>query len=121
MARVKRGVAARQRHKKLLEQAEGFSGTHRRLFRPANEAVLHSLAYQYRDRRRRKGDFRRLWVARINAACRQQGLRYSDFIYRCRGLEIGLDRKQMAELAVNDPTAFARLVQMAREAVPGTS
>ncbi|HVA21286.1 MAG TPA: 50S ribosomal protein L20 [Candidatus Micrarchaeia archaeon] len=120
MARVKRGVTARQRHRKLLQQAEGFSGTHRRLFRPANEAVLHALAYQYRDRRKRKGDFRRLWIARINAACRQHGLRYSDFIHRCQLRGVGVDRKQMAELAVRDPTAFERLVAIAREPAPGS-
>ncbi len=120
MARVKRGVPARRRHKKLLDQAEGFSGTHRRLYRPANEAVLHALAYQYRDRRKRKGDFRRLWIARINAACRAHGLRYSEFIHRLQAQGVGVDRKQMAELAVRDPAAFSRLVSLARGPAAGS-
>jgi large subunit ribosomal protein L20 len=118
MARVKRGVAARKRHKKILELASGFSGTHSRLFRPANEAVMHSLAYQYRDRRKRKGDFRKLWIARINAASRQAGIPYSRFIAGLGRSGVELSRKQISELAVHDPAAFARLVEVVRETAP---
>ncbi|MGA9774916.1 MAG: 50S ribosomal protein L20 [Candidatus Dormiibacterota bacterium] len=115
MARVKRGVTARRRHKRLLETASGLTGTHNRLYRPAHEAVMHKLAYQYRDRRRRKGDFRRLWIARINAATRQSGIPYSRFIAALGRAGVELSRKQMAELAVRDPGAFAKLVELARE------
>lgn len=118
MARVKRGVTSRKRHKKLLELAEGLTGTHRRLYRPAHEAVMHKLAYQYRDRRRRKGDFRRLWIARINAATRQQGIPYSRFMAAIGNAGVGLSRKQMAELAARDPGAFAKLVELAQESAP---
>ncbi|MGA8207954.1 MAG: 50S ribosomal protein L20 [Candidatus Dormiibacterota bacterium] len=118
MARVKRGVAARKRHKKVLELASGFTGTHNRLFRPANEAVMHSLAYQYRDRRKRKGDFRRLWIARINAASRQAGIPYSRFIAALSKAGVELSRKQISELAIHDPAAFAKLVEVVREAAP---
>jgi large subunit ribosomal protein L20 len=118
MARVKRGVAARKRHKKILELASGFSGTHSRLFRPANEAVMHSLAYQYRDRRKRKGDFRKLWIARINAASRQAGIPYSRFIAGLGRSGVELSRKQISELAVHDPAAFARLIEVVRETAP---
>ncbi|MGH7610067.1 MAG: 50S ribosomal protein L20 [Candidatus Dormibacteria bacterium] len=118
MPRVKRGVAAHKRHKKVLEQASGFTGTHNRLFRPANEAVMHALAYQYRDRRRRKGDFRRLWIARINAAARQAGIPYSRFINGLQRAGVEVSRKQIAELAARDPAAFARLVEVVRETAP---
>lgn len=118
MARVKRGVAARRRHKRLLEQASGLTGTHNRLYRPAHEAVMHKLAYQYRDRRRRKGDFRRLWIARINAATRQSGVTYSRFVAALSRAGVQLSRKQMAELAVRDPGAFAKLVELAQEGAP---
>ena len=114
MARVKRGVTGRARHKKVLELAEGFSGTHRRLFKPANEAVLHSLAYAFRDRRRRKRDFRRLWIARINAATRQSGLPYNRFMYGLRQAGVEIDRKVLADLAVRDSGSFARLVEVAK-------
>ncbi|MGH7667325.1 MAG: 50S ribosomal protein L20 [Candidatus Dormibacteria bacterium] len=118
MARVKRGVTARKRHKKVLELASGFTGTHHRLFRPANEAVMHSLAYQYRDRRKRKGDFRRLWIARINAAARQAGIPYSRFIAGLNRSGVELSRKQISELAIHDPDAFAQLVEVVRETAP---
>ncbi|HVC39756.1 MAG TPA: 50S ribosomal protein L20 [Candidatus Dormibacteraeota bacterium] len=118
MARVKRGVTARKRHKKVLELASGFTGTHNRLFRPANEAVMHSLAYQYRDRRKRKGNFRRLWIARINAASRQAGIPYSRFIAGLGRSGVELSRKQISELAIRDPEAFARLVEVVRETAP---
>ncbi len=111
-------MAAHKRHKKVLEQASGFSGTHHRLFRPANEALMHSLAYQYRDRRKRKGDFRRLWIARINAASRQAGIPYSRFIAQLGRAGVRLSRKQIAEVAISDPAAFAELVKVVRESAP---
>ena len=118
MARVKRGVTTHARHKKVLELAEGFSGTHRRLFKPANEAVMHSLAYAYRDRKQRKGDMRRLWIARINAAARQNGMTYNRLIQGLRLAGVEVDRKNLAELAVNDAPAFAALVAVAKAALP---
>ncbi len=117
MARVKRGVTARKRHKRVLELASGLTGTHNRLFRPANEAVMHSLAYQYRDRRKRKGDFRRLWIARINAASRQAGIPYSRFIAALDQAGVAISRKQLSEMAARDPEAFAALIAVAREKV----
>jgi len=116
MARVKRGVVARARHKKVVEQASGFTGTHRRLFKPANEAVRHSLAYAYRDRKKRKGDMRSLWIARINAAARQNGLAYNQFVHGLRAAGIEVNRKMLADLAVHDAAAFAQLVEVAQEA-----
>jgi large subunit ribosomal protein L20 len=117
MARVKRGVVGRARHKKVLELAEGFSGTHRRLYKPANEAVMHSLAYAYRDRRQRKGDMRGLWIARINAAARQNGLAYNKFMHGLRAAGIEVNRKMLADVAVNDAAAFRQLVELARGAL----
>lgn len=117
MARVKRGVTARKRHKRVLELASGLTGTHNRLFRPANEAVLHSLAYQYRDRRKRKGDFRRLWIARINAASRQAGIPYSRFMAALDTAGVEISRKQLSEMAARDPGAFEQLIAVARETV----
>jgi large subunit ribosomal protein L20 len=118
MARVKRGVTARARHKKVLELAEGFSGTHRRLFKPANEAVMHSLAYAYRDRKQRKGDMRSLWIARINAAARQNGLAYNQFMHGLKNAGVEINRKMLAEIAVHDATAFTSLVELARGSTP---
>jgi large subunit ribosomal protein L20 len=115
MARVKRGVAAHKRHKRILGLASGLTGSHNRLFRPANEAVMHSLAYRYRDRRKRKGDFRRLWIARINAASRQAGIPYSRFIAALDGAGVELSRKQISEMAVRDPKAFEQLIAVAQE------
>ncbi len=114
MARVKRGVTARARHKKVLERAEGLTGTHNRLYRPANEAVMHSLAYAYRDRKQRKGDMRGLWIARINAAARLNGLSYSQFMYGLKNAGVTLDRKVLADLAVADSAAFAKLAETAK-------
>ena len=118
MARVKRGVTARARHKKVLELAEGFSGTHRRLFKPANEAVMHSLAYAYRDRKQRKGDMRGLWIARINAAARQNGLPYNQFMHGLKAAGVDINRKMLAEIAVHDAAAFTSLVELARGSLP---
>ncbi len=115
MARVKRGVAAHRRHKSVLERAKGFRLSKKLLFRPANEAVLHSLAYAFRDRRARKRDMRRLWIARINAAARQGGLPYNRFMHGLRQAGVEIDRKVLADLAVRDSGSFARLVEVARE------
>ena len=114
MARVKRGVTARRRHKSILDRAKGFRLSKKLLFRPANEAVLHSLAYAFRDRRQRKRDFRRLWIVRINAAARQGGLPYNQFMHGLRQAGVEIDRKVLADLAVRDSGSFARLVEVAK-------
>jgi large subunit ribosomal protein L20 len=113
MARVKRGVHARKRRRAVLEQAQGYYGNKSRTFRGANEQVMHSLRYAYRDRRARKGDFRKLWIQRINAAAREHGMSYSRFIAGLRAAGVEVDRKVLADLAVSDPTAFAALVEVA--------
>ncbi|MFN2451931.1 MAG: 50S ribosomal protein L20 [Candidatus Dormibacteria bacterium] len=117
MARVKRGVTAHARHKKILNLAEGFRGTHRRLFKPANEAVMHSLAYAYRDRKQRKGDMRALWITRINAAARQNGIPYNQLMHGLAAAGVTVNRKMLAELAVSDPAAFGQIVEVARGAL----
>lgn len=114
MARVKRGVAARRRHKKVLRLARGYYGARSKLFRPANEAVMKALWYSYAHRRKRKGDFRRLWIARINAAARQSGMSYSRFIGGLRRAGVEVNRKVLAELAINDSEAFGKLVDKAK-------
>ena len=114
MSRVKRGTTVRRRHKKLLELTKGHRATKHSLFRRAHESMLHSLSYAYRHRRERKGDMRRLWIARINAATRQAGLSYSQFMAALKRQEIGLDRKVLADMAVRDPQAFAQLVEKAK-------
>jgi large subunit ribosomal protein L20 len=114
MARVKRGVTQRARHKKILERAKGYRLSKKLLFRPANEAVLHALAYAFRDRRRRKSEMRRLWIARINAAARQGGLPYNRFMHGLRQAGVEIDRKVLADLAVRDSGSFARLVEVAK-------
>lgn len=116
MTRVKRGVTARRRHKKILALAKGYRGARSKLFKSANEAVIHALAYAYRDRRTRKRDFRRLWIQRINAAARQHGLNYNQFIHGLQRQGVALDRKVLAELAVFNPSEFARLAAMAASA-----
>jgi large subunit ribosomal protein L20 len=116
MARVKRGVHARKRRRAVLEQAQGYYGNKSRTFRGANEQVMHSLRYAYRDRRARKGDFRKLWIQRINAAAREHGMSYSRFIAGLRAAGVEVDRKVLADLAVSDPTAFAALVEVAGRA-----
>ncbi|HEV2811362.1 MAG TPA: 50S ribosomal protein L20 [Acidimicrobiales bacterium] len=120
MARVKRAVHARKHHKAILEQAQGYYGNKSRSYRAANEQVMHSLRYAYRDRRARKGDFRRLWIQRINAAARQHDMSYSRFMDGLRRAGVELDRKVLADLAVRDAPAFAALVQVARQA-PATT
>jgi len=116
MARVKRGVVAKRRHKKVLEQAKGYYGNKSRSFRAANEQVMHSGQYAFRDRRARKGEMRRLWIQRINAASRQHDLSYSRFIAGLSAAGIEVDRKILADLAVTDPTAFGTLVDAAKRA-----
>ena len=115
MARVKRAVNAQKKRRTTLELASGYRGQRSRLYRKAKEQMLHSLNYAYRDRRARKGDFRQLWITRINAAARQNGLTYNRFIQGLKGAGIEVDRKILAELAVSDPTAFTALVDLARE------
>lgn len=114
MARVKRGVAAHRRHKKLLNQAEGRRGTRSKLIRPAREALLHALVYAYRDRRDRKRDMRRLWIERINAASRQHGVPYGRLIHGLKVAGVEVDRKVLADMAVREPLAFAAVVETAR-------
>ena len=117
MPRVKRGVPAHKKHKKILQLAEGHKGTRRSLYRPAHESVMRSLAYEYRDRRNRKRDMRRLWIARINAAARMHGVSYSKLMHAIHTANIGVDRKILAEMAVNDEVAFTALVESALAAV----
>src|SRR3954454_4114046 len=116
MARVKRAVHGKKHRRAILEQAQGYYGNKSRSFRAANEQVMHSLQYAYRDRRGRKGDKRKLWIQRINAACRQNGMSYSRFIAGLKAAEIEVDRKMLADLAVTDSTAFAALVKVAEAA-----
>ena len=116
MARVKRAVHGKKHRRAVLEQARGYYGNKSRSFRAANEQLMHSLQYAYRDRRARKGDFRQLWIQRINAAAREHGMSYSTFISGLRMAEVDVDRKVLADLAVTDPTAFAALVDTARNA-----
>lgn len=114
MPRVKRGNKARKRRKKVLKLAKGYFGSRSKLYRPANQAVMKSLHYAYRDRRNKKREFRKLWITRINAAARQEGLSYSRFINGLRQAEVEIDRKMLADLAVNDQSAFADLVTLAK-------
>ncbi|MDQ3688578.1 MAG: 50S ribosomal protein L20 [Chloroflexota bacterium] len=114
MSRVKRGVAAHQRHKKLLNRAEGRRGTRSKLIRPAREALIHALVYAYRDRRNRKRDMRRLWIERINAAARLQGVPYGRFIAGLKAAGVEVDRKILADMAVREPAAFAAMVETSK-------
>lgn len=111
MSRVKRGVMTRKRHNKIIRQAKGFRMAHSTLFRQAKEAVQHAMQYAYRDRRNKKRDFRRLWITRISAACRNNGITYSVFMDKVNKSGIDIDRKMLAEMAVNDAAAFTKLVQ----------
>ncbi|MDP9421093.1 MAG: 50S ribosomal protein L20 [Actinomycetota bacterium] len=121
MARVKRGVNAKKHRRAVLEQAQGYYGNKSRTYRGANEQVMHSLRYAYRDRRARKGDFRRLWIQRINAATREHGMSYSRFIDGLHRAGVEVDRKVLADLAVRDAPAFAALVEVAAAAPAGQS
>lgn len=116
MARVKRSVHSKKRRRVVLDRAKGYYGNKSRSFRAANEQVMHSLQYAYRDRRARKGEFRKLWIIRINAACRQEGITYSRFISGLKAAEVDVDRKVLAHLAVSEPAVFGALVVTAREA-----
>jgi len=118
VARVKRAVNAQKKRREILERASGYRGQRSRLYRKAKEQVTHSLVYSYRDRRARKGDFRKLWIQRINAAARLNGMTYNRFIQGLKAAEIEVDRRMLAELAVNDAAAFATLVVAARAALP---
>jgi large subunit ribosomal protein L20 len=117
MTRVKRSVRARARHKKILKQAKGYFGHKSKLFKVANQQVMKSLSYAYRDRKAKKRDFRRLWITRINAAARLNGLSYSRLMNGLSRANILLDRKVLADIAVNDPAAFTRLCDQARAAL----
>ena len=118
MARVKRAVNAHKKRRVVLERASGYRGQRSRLYRKAKEQITHSLVYNYRDRKKRKGDFRQLWIQRINAAARQHGMTYNRFIQGIKASGVEVDRKVLADLAVNDPTAFAALVAVAKAALP---
>ena len=116
MARVKRAVHSKKRRRQVLGRAKGYYGNKSRSYRAANEQVMHSGNYAFRDRRARKGEFRKLWIQRINAACRQHDTTYSAFIAGLKAAGVEVDRKNLAELAVSDPAAFAALVTVANEA-----
>jgi len=118
MARVKRSVNAQKKRREVLDQASGYRGQRSRLYRKAKEQLLHSYTYAFRDRRARKGDFRALWIQRINAAAREQGMTYNRFISGLKAAGVEVDRKQLADLAVNDQPAFAALVNVAKEHQP---
>lgn len=117
MPRVKRSVHARKKRRKVLEEAKGYRGTKNSSYKRAKEQVQHSLQYAYRDRRNRKREFRRLWIVRINAGARENGLSYNEFMHGLKLAEVELDRKMLAEMAVSDPDMFAALVQKARAAL----
>lgn len=116
MPRVKSGVTAHKRHKKILKLAKGYRGARSKLFRKANETVMKAGAYAYRDRRTKKREIRRLWITRINAAARINGISYSKLIFGLTKAGVAVDRKMMAEMAVNDPNAFSKLVDIAKNA-----
>lgn len=117
MPRVKKAVKSRRRRKKILKMAKGYRGAHGKLYRQANESVIRGLKYAYRDRRRKKRDFRRLWIQRINAAAREHGMSYSVFIHGLKKANINMDRKVLAGLAMNDPEAFAEIAKVVKEAL----
>jgi large subunit ribosomal protein L20 len=118
MARVKRAVNAQKKRRVVLERASGYRGQRSRLYRKAKEQVTHSLVYSYNDRRKKKGDFRKLWIQRINAGARANGLTYNRFVQGLKAAGVEVDRKILADLAVNDAPAFAALVETAKSALP---
>ena len=118
MARVKRAVNAHKKRRVVLERASGYRGQRSRLYRKAKEQVTHSMVYNYRDRKKRKGDFRQLWIQRINAAARLNGMTYNRFIQGLKASGVEVDRKVLADLAVNDAPAFAALVELAKANLP---
>jgi len=119
MTRVKGGTISRARHKKVMKQAKGYFGSKHRLYRTANEQVMHSGKYAYRDRKQKKRDFRKLWITRINAACRQNDISYSKFINGLSKADIVINRKMLSEIAIDNPAAFAELVTVAKNALEG--
>ena len=119
MARVKGGTISRARHKKVMKQAKGYFGSKHRLYRSANEQVMHSGKYAYRDRKQKKRDFRKLWITRINAACRQNDISYSKFINGLNKAEIDINRKMLSEIAIDNPAYFTELVKIAKKALEG--
>jgi large subunit ribosomal protein L20 len=120
MARVKRALNAQKKRRVTLERASGYRGQRSRLYRKAKEQVLHSMTYAYRDRKDRKGNFRRLWIQRINAAARANGMTYNRFVQGLKAAGVEVDRRVLADLAVTDEAAFAKLVEVARNALPET-
>jgi large subunit ribosomal protein L20 len=118
MPRVNRGTINKKKHKKVLELAKGYRGAKSRVFKRANEQVLHSLSYAYRDRRQRRREFRKLWIIRINAAARQNGMSYSRFMNGLKTADIEVDRKVLADMAVHDAPGFSRLVEIVKAATP---
>ncbi|GAA2235311.1 MULTISPECIES: 50S ribosomal protein L20 [Kitasatospora] len=118
MARVKRAVNAHKKRRVILERASGYRGQRSRLYRKAKEQVTHSLVYNFNDRKKRKGDFRQLWIQRINAAARANGITYNRFVQGLKAAGVEIDRKMLAELAVNDQVAFVALVEVAKKALP---
>jgi large subunit ribosomal protein L20 len=121
VARVKRAVNAHKKRRVVLERASGYRGQRSRLYRKAKEQMLHSMTYAYRDRKKRKGDFRQLWIQRINAAARQNGMTYNRFIQGLKAADVEVDRKVLADLAVNDAPAFAALVEVAKANLPAAT
>jgi len=121
MARVKRAVNAHKKRRVVLERASGYRGQRSRLYRKAKEQMLHSMTYAYRDRKDRKGAFRRLWIQRINAAARADGITYNRFIQGLKIAGVDVDRRMLAEMAIADPKAFSALVEVARKALPETA
>lgn len=117
MARVKRGVSSHRRHKKILRQAKGYYGNRSKIYRVANQAVMRSLRYSYSHRKLRKRDFRKLWIARINAACRMNDMSYSRFINGLNKANVEINRKVLSDLAITDPKAFSDLVEVAKKAL----
>jgi large subunit ribosomal protein L20 len=121
MARVKRAVNAQKKRREVLDLASGYRGQRSRLYRKAKEQLLHSATYEYRDRKKRKADFRQLWITRINAAARENGMTYNRFVQGLKAAGVEVDRKVLADLAVTDAAAFAALVELARAALPAPS
>ena len=119
MARVKGGTISRARHKKVLKEAKGYFGSKHRLYKSANEQVMHSGKYAFRDRRQKKRDFRKLWITRINAACRENEISYSKFINGLNKAEITINRKMLSEIAIDNPKYFTELVNLAKDALAG--
>ena len=116
MARVKGAMATRKRHKRVLKLAKGYRGSKRKLFRVANQAVMKSLSYAYIGRKQRKRDFRKIWITRISAACKLNGINYSQFMNGLKKAEINMNRKMLSEIAIADPVAFSQLVEKAKAA-----